>query len=139
VTGGSRRANLAQEVARATEALSAAEALLEAGLLADSISRAYYSAFHWLRALLVSRGVEPRSHSGALHLFDLELVRTSVFPASCNRLLGALQRARELADYDAAVAFTAEEAAPQLEDARAFAGIARGFLVGEGWIEADPS
>jgi len=134
MTEENRRKNLQDEVDRADQALRAAQALLDGGLHADSVSRAYYGAYHLLRALLLSRGVEPRSHSGAIHLFNTEFVRPGVLPSSHNRLLGGLQRARELADYDSAVAFSAEDARQSLEDARAFAREILELLGREGWL-----
>ena len=136
MTEENRRRNLRDEVERADQALRAAQALLDVGLHADSVSRAYYAAFHLLRALLLSRGLEPRSHSGAIHLFNTEFVRPGLLPSSHNRLLGGLQRARELADYDAAVAFSPEDAAQNLEDARSFAREVLELLAREGWISA---
>ncbi len=134
MTGENRRRNIRDEVARADEALRAAQALLDLGLFADSVSRSYYGALHLLRALLLSRGLEPRSQSGAIHLFNAEFVRPGLFPSSHNRIVGGLQRARELADYDAAAAFSAEDARLELEDARAFASAVLQFLGREGWL-----
>jgi uncharacterized protein (UPF0332 family) len=134
VTNENRRKNIADEVSRADAALRAADALLGLGLHADAVSRAYYAVFHFVRALLLSRGVETRTHAGLIHLFNTELVRTGAFPSSHNRLLGGLQRARELADYDAAVAFSADDARAEIADARAFAEAALAFLRGEGWV-----
>ncbi len=136
MTHENRRRNIREEVARADESLRAAEALLDLGLHADSVSRSYYAALHLLRALLLSRGLEPRSHAGAIHLFNSEFVRGGLFPSSHNRLVGGLQRARELADYDAAAAFSAEDARVELEDARAFAKAVLDFLGREGWLSA---
>ena len=89
-----------------------------------------------VRALPLSRGVEPKSHSGAIHLFNVELVRTGHFDSSWNRLLSGLQRTRELADYDAAVAFSAEDAEAELEAARRFGGAVTAFLKREGFLPA---
>lgn len=134
MTEDNQKRAIRDEVERADQALRAADALLGLGLFADAVSRAYYGAFHLLRALLLSRGVEPKTHAGAIHLFNVELVRKGVFASSHNRLLGGLQRARELADYDAAIAFSAEDAGNEVRDARAFAAEALSFLRDEGWL-----
>jgi uncharacterized protein (UPF0332 family) len=133
VTEDNRRRNLSDELERGAASMRAAEALLGLGLYADCVSRAYYGVFHFVRALLFSRGVEPRSHAGAIHLFNTELVRSGALPSSHNRLLGGLQRARELADYDAGVAFSEADARALLDDARAFEREARALLRAEGW------
>ncbi len=136
MTEDDRRTNLRDEVARAEQALRAAEALLGLGLHADSVSRSYYAVLHLVRALLFSRGVEPRTHSGAIHLFNAELVKSGLMPSSHNRILSGLQRSRELADYDAAVAFSAEDAGQYLDDAKTFSREALAFLRKAGWISS---
>lgn len=50
------------------------------------------------------------------------------------RLIGGLQRARELADYDAAVTFSAEDAQAELGAARHFIRDALAVLTREGWV-----
>ncbi|MBN1674702.1 MAG: HEPN domain-containing protein [Kiritimatiellae bacterium] len=48
-------ANAADEAARGDDALRAARVLLEAGLFNDSVSRAYFAAYHYASALLLNR------------------------------------------------------------------------------------
>ena len=128
MTEDNREANALDELARGQQSLDAAAALIAAGLHADAVSRAYYGAYHHLRALLYSRGLEPRSHAGALHLLNVEFIRPGLLPSANNRLLSGLQRSRELADYDPAVVFSAEDATAALDDARAFAAQVRGMI-----------
>jgi uncharacterized protein (UPF0332 family) len=47
VTEENRRRNLRDEVERGDQALRAAQTLLDAGLHADSVTRAYFGAFHF--------------------------------------------------------------------------------------------
>lgn len=138
MTEDNREANAIDEVARGQQSLDAAAALIAAELHADAVSRAYYGAYHHIRALLYSRGLEPRSHAGALHLLNVEFIRPGLLPSANNRLLSGLQRSRELADYDPAVVFSAEDARIALDDARAFAGEVRRMLSGAG-IELPPA
>jgi hypothetical protein len=121
MTEENKRRNIADELKRADESMRAAEALLGLSLHADSVSRSYYAVLHLVRALLLSLGIEAKSHSGVVHLFHAELVRPGLFPPTHNRALAALQRSREFADYDAAVTFTHPDAEASLADARAFA------------------
>ncbi len=114
--------------------MQAARALLELGLCADAVSRAYYAAFHCLCGLLLSRGLEAKTHAGAIHLFNTEFVRPGLLASSHNRLLAGMQRSRELADYDAAVTFSKEDAAASLADAETFQRSALALLRLEGWI-----
>ena len=134
MTDENRKRNIADEIARAQQAFQAARALIGLGLYADSVSRAYYGAFHCLRALLLSRGVEAKTHAGAIHLFNTEFIRAGLFPSSHNRLLAGIQRSRELADYDAAVDFSSDDAEACLGDAEAFGADVLARLRGEAWI-----
>ncbi|MDX2092448.1 MAG: HEPN domain-containing protein [Kofleriaceae bacterium] len=131
-----RRTNIRDEIARAEDALKAAEALIPLALFADAISRSYYGVFHALRALAFTRGIEPRTHAGVIHVFNTEFVRTGLFPSSFNRTLSGLQRSRELADYDAAVVFSEPDARAELVDARAFVTAALAWLASEGWLSS---
>jgi uncharacterized protein len=132
VTEDNRRANALDELARASQALEAAAALIAVRLFADAISRAYYGAYHHLRALLYARGLEAKSHAGALHLLNVEFIRPGALASHHNRLLAGLQRARELADYDPAATFSEADANAALSDARAFAEDVRALLATEG-------
>lgn len=49
---------------RAEQSLQAAKVLLEKGLLADSVSRAYYAMFHATVGLLYQTGLHAKSHAG---------------------------------------------------------------------------
>lgn len=133
MTDDNRKANIKDELSRAEAAFRAAEALIPLGLHADSVSRAYYAVFHLLRALAFARGIEARTHAGVIHVFNTEFVRPGVFPSSNNRVLSGLQRSRELADYDAAVIFSEDDARAELADAKTFADAARAWLASEGW------
>ena len=57
-----RRENAAREASLGDDALRAAEALLALALYNDSVSRSYYAAFHYARALLLVEGLEPKTH-----------------------------------------------------------------------------
>jgi uncharacterized protein (UPF0332 family) len=134
MTDPNRRAHVAHEDARAAEALRAARALVDLGLDNDAVSRAYYSVYHMVRAALFSRGAEPKTHAGMIHLFNVELVRTGAFPGTFNRVIAGLQRSRELADYDAAVKFSHADAVAELSNAEGCVAALRELLVREGWL-----
>jgi uncharacterized protein (UPF0332 family) len=109
---------IALEVERGEQALAAAELLLQAKLLYDAASRAYYAAFHHARALCLAVGEEPRSHQGVGHLLALHFVRPGILPTDSSRLYSGLQGFRESSDYDAAFLLDEVGAAQALTDAR---------------------
>jgi len=135
MTGENRKQNIADELARAAETLRAARTLLAAGLPNDALSRTYYAAFHVMRAAVLSRGVDPKTHAGTLNLFNRELTRKGLLPPF-NKLLTGLHSAREAADYEAGVSFTEAEAQALLTESQAFTATVIDFLKREGWTES---
>jgi uncharacterized protein (UPF0332 family) len=88
---------------------------------------------------LLTRGIEPKTHGGALHLFNSEIVRGGVLPQSYNRLIAGMQRSRELADYDAAVLFSADDARALCADAQSFGRDVEAALEREGYLASGSS
>jgi uncharacterized protein (UPF0332 family) len=99
VTEENKRTNIAAELARADEALRAAVVLSDAGLLLDAESRLYYAIYHAAVALLLTEGVEPRSHAGTLGLLGLHFVKTGRLSPEHGRLFARIQKYRIEADY----------------------------------------
>jgi len=134
VTHENRRSNLALETARGDASLDSAELLLRAGKLADAVSRAYYGAFHYARALLLTLGEEPVTHAGVERLLYRDLVRPGKLDPDVARLLSRLQKLRLDADYCAEFLFSPAGAAEEVAAARAFVEAARAILHGDGWL-----
>jgi uncharacterized protein (UPF0332 family) len=57
--------------------------------------------FHAVRALLYAHDLEPRTHRGTLHLFNVRFVKRGVYEPEAGRLFARLQKYREEADYGA--------------------------------------
>jgi uncharacterized protein (UPF0332 family) len=120
VTGDNIKANVAEEIARGEECLRAADHLCDGGFYNDAVSRAYYAAFHWARALLLTKGVDPRSHRGVMQLISLHFVRTRALSAEAAAALSQLGTFRELSDYNSSTDFTASEARAEIQRAQSF-------------------
>jgi uncharacterized protein (UPF0332 family) len=133
VTEDNRRKNIEAEVRRGDESLESAEILGAAGKLADAVSRAYYGAFHYARALLLTLGEETRTHGGLERLLQRDLVRPGTLDPDVARLFSRLQKFRQDADYTAEFVFTAAAAAEEIEAARRFIVEARAILERGGW------
>jgi len=134
VTDEQTRVNVAAEVARGTDALESARILLAAGKFADAVSRAYYGAYHYARALLLTCGEEPRTHGGLDRLLQREFVRTKKLDPMDARLLSRLMTFRQNADYTAEYVFTDATAREEVEAAHTFTAAATAILTGEGWV-----
>jgi uncharacterized protein (UPF0332 family) len=109
VTEENRKQNIAEELARAKESLTSADLLFSHGQLADAVSRLYYCVYHAVRALLLSRGLEPKSHEGALRLLNLHFTKPGVLDAETSHIFTRLMKYREEADYNPSYVFTKDD------------------------------
>jgi uncharacterized protein (UPF0332 family) len=129
VTDENRLSNARAEAALGDDALKAATALLQLGLFNDAVSRAYYAAFHHARALLLLRGLEPKTHEGVISLLALHFEQTGLLSSEALSVLARLQTFRSLADYDAGSRIAADRAADEVEAARGFIASTSKLLV----------
>jgi uncharacterized protein (UPF0332 family) len=109
VTVDNQRENMRAELERATEALAAATLLHENGYISDSISRLYYFVLYNVRALLLSKALEPKSHDGALRLLGMHFVREGLIDKRAAQIFSKLMKFREEADYNPVSMFTKED------------------------------
>ncbi len=133
MTENQKRAAIGAEIARGDEALEEAELLLAASKNAGAVSRAYYGAFHYARALLLTVGEEPRTHGGLTRLLQANFARSGRLPPEVAALLSRLMTFRQGADYTAEFVFTPKMAADEVSNARTFVAAARAVLVADGW------
>jgi uncharacterized protein len=99
MTNEGREQSAAEELGRAREELKAADLLLGISLGRIALTRAYFACFHAARAALFRRDIEPKSHAGALTLFNLHFVKVGLVSIGASALLARLQKYREAADY----------------------------------------
>lgn len=123
-----KRKNIAAETVRGKECLQAADALLAQNFFADAISRAYYAAFHFATALLITKGIEAKSHAGLINRLSLFFIKSGIIAPKFGRVLSRAQKYREESDYSAAFVFTKEDASQCIADVRAFVGVAQKYL-----------
>ncbi|ABQ25403.1 HEPN domain-containing protein [Geotalea uraniireducens] len=105
---------------RGNDSLKSAEALIELDLTLDGLSRAYYAALHYARALLLSIDVVPKSHKGALTLFSLHFIKSGIIPKEIGVIFSILQKIREDSDYEIGTYYDKNEALRLLDDTRLF-------------------
>lgn len=119
----------ANELMQAGEqALRSARLLLEHGMWADAISRAYYAMVYSVRALLATKNLDSRTHRGAVHLFGREFVRPGIFSADVAKLLTAAMAFRDRADYGMRGELSQEDATRTVDAADRFLAEARRVL-----------
>jgi uncharacterized protein (UPF0332 family) len=104
-----KRENIREEIGRAAEARKAAELLFRNDFTKDAVSKLYYFLLYSIRALLLTKGLEPNSHEGALRLFGLHFVKEGVFISQDSHVFSKLMKFREEADYNPFYVFTKED------------------------------
>lgn len=128
MTGANRTANARAEAALGDDALRAAQALLELGLHNDAVSRAYYAAFHYARALLLLEGLEPKTHRGVVSLLMDRYEKPGRLEPGAVSILARLQTFRGLADYDARERIAKDRADAEVAAAELFIERAKPLL-----------
>jgi uncharacterized protein len=109
MTEENKKENIKAELDRASMALDASTLLFENGFLSDAISRLYYFMLHSIRALLLTIGLEPRSHEGVLRVFGLRFIKTGIFWIRESHIFASLMKYREEADYNSPYTFVKED------------------------------
>ena len=104
-----KRENIREEIERATEARKAAELLFNNDFIKDAVSKLYYFLLYSIRALLFTKGLEPKSHEGALRLLGLHFVKEGLFISQDSHVFSKLMKFREEADYNPSYVFTEED------------------------------
>ena len=121
---------IAAYLEKARQKLGVARRLRDSGDHDDAISRAYYAAFHAAKALLTSAGEQPRTHHGAVTLFNLLFVKTGKMSRRAGRFFANLKDDREAADYDLFPFADADTARVAVEEAESIIAEATSYLEG---------
>ena len=116
---------------KASRAIHASEKLLETGDAEAAASRAYYSMFYVVEALLNEKGLRFRKHGGVHGAFAEHFIKTGEFDPKYHRWLLEAFNKRITADYGVEAVVTREDVASMLEQAREFLKEARRLLEGK--------
>ncbi|MBN1675005.1 MAG: HEPN domain-containing protein [Kiritimatiellae bacterium] len=122
------KANALDETRAGNDCLAEADYLYAGGFFNAAVSRAYFAALHWARALLVLKALEPKTHRGVIQLLHLHYVEHGTMDPAAAAELGQLETYRELSDYSAGVSLDGSRAAQEIARARAFIDACRPFM-----------
>lgn len=134
MTDANKAANIRDELARAGTALAAADVLAGEHLSSDAVSRLYYHLFYHVRALLLTKGIEARSHDGLLRLFGMHFVKSGAFPPDSAHIVSKLMKYRQEADYNPAHVFTEEDFTGLRREACDLAAAIRAHVAAAGYV-----
>lgn len=122
-----RKLNMREEANKGDEAYREAQVLFGEGLYTGCISRVYYSAFHYTLAVLLTIGLEPKSHHGAHHLFNMHIVKKGVIEPEYRSILKRAEKWRLESDYRRK-SFDKKEAEDEMNDVAKFNARIRSYL-----------
>ena len=94
----------------------------------STVNRSYYAAFYAVLALLQIIKKVPRSHDGAVSLFDAQFIRTGLLKKRFSEILHQLFRARLEDDYERLDPVTRREAEKALKTAGEFVAEVRRYI-----------
>lgn len=134
MTGENRRIHVAAELVRGEQALRAARELMRLGLLNDAVSRAYYAAQHHAVALLLTEGVEPKTHVGLGRMLGMHFVVPGRIAPERAKELARLEQFRAEADYNRFFVLTEAGADEEVQVAERFCAELREWLDDNGWL-----
>jgi uncharacterized protein len=109
VNEANKKDNIREEIDHANESMKAADLLFKNGFTRDAVARLYYSLLYTVRAMLLTKGLEPKSHEGALRLFGLHFVKQGSFEPKDSHVFSRLMKYRQEADYNPSYMFTPED------------------------------
>ena len=109
MTEENKKENIRISLDKASKMSLEADVLFRAGFVAGAVSRLYYFLLHTVRALLLSKGLEPKSHEGVLRVFGLRFVKECIFEPKHSHIFARLMKYREEADYNPSYVFTVED------------------------------
>lgn len=112
----------------ATEKLTSAKILLEAGLYKDSVGRSYYSIFSAIRAVLATRQVDFSKHAGVIAYFQKEFIKTDIFDKKYSKYLQQAFQIRNSCDYDDFFIVSKQDAEEQFERAKEIVAVIEAYI-----------
>ncbi len=92
--------NIVYRIKRARETYQDAVFLFEKGSINSGINRLYYSAFYVTVALLLSKGIEVKSHNGVKQKLGEEFVLKGLLSKEIAKTYSVLADYRQKGDYD---------------------------------------
>ncbi|MBE6742203.1 MAG: HEPN domain-containing protein [Ruminococcaceae bacterium] len=85
-----------------------------------AVNRSYYAAFYSLKALEILDNYDSKKHSGVISRFRQQYIKTEICSNRYSNIIGKLQEAREVGDYNIIAEFSIDEAKEFYESAKDF-------------------
>ncbi|HAF16997.1 MAG: HEPN domain-containing protein [Thermacetogeniaceae bacterium] len=135
MTGENIRENIRDEILKAANLLAAADLLAENGFINDAVSRLYYYLFYYVKALLLTESMQPKTHEGTLRLLGMHFVNKGLLQRNISLIFSKLMKYRQDADYNPSFFFTESDFKELREEAVQAAFEVQEFLKRRGYIK----
>jgi uncharacterized protein (UPF0332 family) len=126
-----RTVRIRQLMTLAEQALNTAQVNLDVGDFRATVNRAYYAIFYAASAMLLTKGLERRKHSGVISAFREHFVKPGLVEAEYSNVYGETLVIREDADYAVEILIDLDMSKTALRQARRFVGRMHEYLVEE--------
>ena len=107
-------------LSQAQDCLAVAKNNVDMGFYKDALNRSYYCIFHSIRAVLALDYFDSKKHSGIISEFHKCYIKTGIFPKNFSDVIRNSFQIRNSSDYEDFYVAANEDAAQQLNDAKAF-------------------
>ncbi len=134
MTEENKKENINIESDRAQKTFLEAELLFKNGFIIGAVSRLYYFLFYHFRALLLTKGHEPRSHEGTLRLVSLHFIKECIFEPKVSHIFSKLMKYREEADYNPSYIFNEEDFVELKNEVEELSYKIRTYLKDKGYV-----
>lgn len=112
----------------AKDCLKESDILLSAGEYKGAANRAYYAAFHAMRAMLILDEFDSKKHSGIIAKFREFYLKTDLFDKEFSDSISSLFRVRTASDYDDFYVVSKNDAIAQYEKAKKISTLIEDYL-----------
>ena len=107
-------------IRKARRSLGAAKELFNSEYYDFSVSRAYYSMFYCMEALLLTKNLSFSKHSASIANFGKHFIKTGLLPSKLLSYISDAFKDRQSGDYEALDVISTEEAETHLRNAEKF-------------------
>ncbi len=105
------------QIERANQLLRSIPTLIEIQDYNSAVNRAYYAAFHAIKAIEALDNYDSKKHSGLMTNFRMKYIKTGIFDEKYSEMLKGLAQYRQDSDYNIFVSISLEAAQRQYENA----------------------
>ena len=130
----SQRQEIYLHIESAHEMLDVAQVMLDNDFYTSTVNRVYYAVFYAANALLITKNLSSKKHSGTISLFRKNFIKTNLISSDYSDIYGRVMADRHASDYELDSPITPEIAKENLDDAKNFVDEIKRWLKSEGWL-----